>query len=87
LIQVTGYSNFAKASAMLDIPCDTNPELLAEPINAARSAADFWKSHGCNELADEGRFEEITRRINGGLNGYTDRCVAWDHAKQAMDVA
>jgi len=26
-----------------------------------------------NYYADRGNFEEITRRINGGLNGLTDR--------------
>jgi hypothetical protein len=24
---------------------------------------------------------------DGGLNGYSDRCIAWDYAKQAMGVA
>jgi putative chitinase len=32
----------------------------------------FMKS-GCNELADKDNLEAITRRINGGLNGLSNR--------------
>ena len=35
----------------------------------ALSAFWFWSSNGLNKLADAGRFEAITRGINGGLNG------------------
>jgi putative chitinase len=40
---------------------------------AARSAAWFWDSRHLNELADRGDARGITKRINGGLNGYQDR--------------
>lgn len=87
LIQVTGYTNHARTAARLGIDCAAHPEMLCEPINAARSAGDFWQDNGLNELADEGRFEAITRRVNGGLNGYADRCVLWDKAKRVLGVA
>lgn len=87
LIQVTGYTNYARTASRLGIECAQIPELLCEPINAARSAGDFWQDHGLNELADEGQFETITRRVNGGLNGYQDRCVLWDTAKRVLGVA
>lgn len=87
LIQVTGYTNHVRAGEVLGIDCARYPGLLCQPEHAARSAGDFWRDHGCNELADEGHFEDITRRINGGLNGYVDRCVLWDRAKRALGVA
>lgn len=87
LIQVTGRANYMHAAAALGIDCVNHPELLEEPTNAARSAGDFWRTRGLNESADAGEFERITRRINGGLNGYTDRCVLWDRAKRALGVA
>lgn len=87
LIQVTGRANYTRTAIVLGIDCINYPELLEAPENAAMSAADWWEHHGCNELADEGRFETLTRRINGGMNGYTDRCIAWDKAKDAMGVA
>ena len=34
----------------------------------------YWDTRRLNRYADQGDFEMITRRINGGLNGYEDRC-------------
>lgn len=86
LIQVTGRANHMRAAAALGIDCVEHPELLEQPEHAARSAGDFWRSRGLNELADAGSFEKITRRVNGGMNGYLDRCIAWDRAKRALGV-
>jgi len=33
----------------------------------------LWALNGLNELADAGKFQMITRRINGGLIGEKDR--------------
>ncbi len=84
LIQTTGRANYQKTGDALDLPLIEEPELLESPVNAARSAAWFWHGHGCNALADEGAFERITRRINGGLNGYAERVVLWERAKKAL---
>ena len=84
---MTGYTNHVRVGTVLGIDCAANPELLEEPEAAARSAGDFWRDHGCNELADAGEFDAIPRRINGGLNGYTDRCIAWDRARRVLGAA
>ena len=73
LIQVTGKNNYAAAAEALGLPLVEHPELLEQPIAAARSAVWFWRSNGCNELADADKFEAITRRINGGLHGQAER--------------
>lgn len=75
LIQVTGRHNYGKASQALfgDSRLLTNPELLEEPEWAAKSAAWYWSTHNLNALADQDRFTEITRAINGGTNGLEDR--------------
>lgn len=84
LIQVTGYTNHLKAAETLGIDCAVNPRLLELPVNAARSAGDYWRSRGLNESADEGDFERITRKVNGGLNGYAERCALWERCKRAI---
>lgn len=84
LIQLTGRANYEKAGKALGMDLVACPEMLGEPALAARSAAWFWTSHGCNELADAGDFEKITRRINGGLNGYAERLGLWTAAKEAL---
>ena len=73
LIQITGRSNYEACGAALDLDLIAEPELLEEPLNAARSAGWFWQSHGCNALADLGDARAITKRINGGVNGLQDR--------------
>lgn len=73
LIQITGRANYDACGASLGLDLIANPELLEEPLNAARSAGWFWNSRHLNEIADRGDSKAITKRINGGLNGYQDR--------------
>jgi hypothetical protein len=51
-----------------------------------RIAGLFWQKNGLNELADREMFETITRRINGGLNGYPDRQKYFAQSKQILGV-
>ncbi|WP_310646839.1 glycoside hydrolase family 19 protein [Limnohabitans sp.] len=81
LIQITGRINYDHVGQAFLLDLLQNPSLLSAPALAARSAAWYWKEHGLNELADAGDFEHITRRINGGLNGYKERMALLDAAK------
>ena len=87
LIQITGRANYAAVSVALMSYASaflTHPEQLEQSTYASLSAAWFWQTHGCNELADRGDFEAITRRINGGLNGLPDRLALFASAQQAL---
>lgn len=84
LIQITGRHNYEQVSKGLRVDLVNKPELLEAPSLAARSAAWWWASHGCNELADKGDFDALTRRINGGLNGIEDRRRRWEIAKKVL---
>lgn len=84
LIQVTGRANYKACGEALGLPLLDQPELLETPINACRSAGWFWKSRGLNELADKGDFLLITKRINGGTNGYADRMAYYQRAQQVI---
>jgi len=86
LLQITGRSNYAKCGAALGLDLIAHPELLEQPINACRASAWWWKSHGLNELADEGMagFGVITRRINGGANGMADRLALFSKAQEVL---
>lgn len=86
-IQITGHTNYIGMGAKLGADLEHFPELLDEPGMACRSAGAFWQSRGLNELADQGNFEIITRRINGGTNGLDEREALWTDAKAALGVA
>lgn len=76
LIQITGRNNYAALSKDLTGKEDTflkNPDLLAIYPYAMTSAFWFWNSRNLNKYADIQYFETITRRINGGLNGFAER--------------
>ena len=87
LIQITGRFNYGECSkALFGGPhfLWAHPETLESPQAACRSAAWYWASHRCNEAADAGDFELVTRRVNGGLTHYDRRCVYWQRAKEAI---
>jgi putative chitinase len=84
LIQITGRANYQRCSDALATDFIGDPDQLAQPEYAVRSAMWYWQSHGLNQLADSGQFEKITRVINGGLNGEDQRLVLWDAAREAL---
>jgi predicted chitinase/LysM repeat protein len=72
-IQLTGRNNYRDAGHALGIDLLANPKRAADPDVGFRVAGWFWTTRGLNALADKRDFDRITRRINGGLNGKTDR--------------
>lgn len=61
-------------------------------LNLGKRALQALKMHGMgdginlNDLADLGDFETITLCINGGLNGYDDRCRLYDKALEVFGI-
>lgn len=86
LIQVTGRSNYSMVGKKLGLDLIANPEQLEHPDLAARSAGLYWRDKGLSALADIGAFSLITKKINGGLNGLSDRLLRWSRAKLALGV-
>lgn len=74
-IQITGKANYLACSKALfgDDRLLRNPELLEQPENGAKAAVWFWNTRNLNAFADADRFTDMTRKINGGLNGIEDR--------------
>jgi predicted chitinase len=84
-IQLTGRANYQKYGDLLGIDLINNPTIAATKEVGFRIAGLYWQSHGLNELADQQRFETITRRINGGLNGQADRVMYYNRAKKVLN--
>lgn len=84
LIQITGKANYRKCGDALGLDLIDHPELLEDVVNACRSAGWFWKTYGCNEAADAGDFRKVTRKINGGYNGWLDRVAYLERAKETL---
>jgi putative chitinase len=84
LKQLTGKDNHRACGAGLAVDLVSNPDLLLEPIYAARSAAWFWATNKCNNFADSGDIEGLTKRINGGLIGIEDRKKRYANAVRSL---
>ena len=86
VIQLTGKDSYLFCGSSLGIDTITHPEILLEPKWAALSAGWFWNRKQLNTLADAGDIKEITRRINGGMNGYDERVAKTALAQKALDT-
>jgi predicted chitinase len=84
-IQLTGRANYTKYGQLLGLDLVNNPTIAATKEVGFRIAGQFWKLNGLNELADQQKFETITRRINGGINGLPDRIKYYERAKRVMN--
>lgn len=86
LIQITGRTNTKDCGDALGVDLISNPELLAEPELACRSAGWFWHTRELNAYADRDDPHRITRIINGSTNGLADRLSYLSRAKQVLGV-
>lgn len=85
-IQLTGRANYRAAAEVLGVDLEERPELAATPEVGFRIAGWYWASRRLNELADAGDYREITRRINGGFNGFEDRIRHWHRARRVLGL-
>lgn len=84
-IQLTGKANYAEFSKDIipDYPNEIleDPSVVATPEYAALSAAWFWDKRKLNNYV--GDYRELTRRINGGYNGYDHRYALLEQVRNA----
>lgn len=82
LIQITGLNNYRECGNGLKVDLVKQPELLAEDVYAARSAAWFFSTKG--GLKYSGDLMQVTKIINGGTNGLEDRRARFAKAKTVL---
>jgi putative chitinase len=99
IMQVTGRYNYEQCSLFIfkDKRLIDKPEILEAPNYAVDGAVWFWHSKKLNDICDKpddwtntwrgktyNRFQWLTVRINGGLNGLIDRYQYYERAKEAF---
>ncbi|MCI0196970.1 glycoside hydrolase family 19 protein [Cronobacter sakazakii] len=84
LKQITFKANYEECGKALGLNLVDSPDLLLQDKYAALSAGWFWKANGCNQFADAGDVNGLTRRINGGLNGLQDRIYRTKRAEGVL---
>jgi putative chitinase len=84
IFQLTGRANYRTIGAKIGYDLENNPELAESPEVSVLTALEYWQSRKLNALADADNVELITRRINGGLNGFDDRKKYLARSKQVI---
>ena len=86
LFQLTGRANYRLYGTDLGLDLESDPDQAADPVISLRIAGDYWRRLGLNAFADRDDIETITRRINGGLNGFEQRCAYLDKARAILGI-
>jgi len=79
LLQLTGKESYQEATTTLRAQNPAAPDFVATPDAVFSApwclavAVAEWASKGCNALADEDDIRKVTKAINGGLIGLSDR--------------
>jgi putative chitinase len=73
IFQLTGRFNYRQAGKALGLDLEANPRLAADPATSVLIALWYWRTRGLSKYANRDNIREITRRINGGFNGFADR--------------
>jgi putative chitinase len=76
LLQITGRQNYERVSEVLGLNLTTAPNKALLPEHALSVAACLWHLLGGNTAADTDDIVQVTKTINGGTVGLTDR-TAW----------
>lgn len=80
LIMTTGKENYGKLGEYVGEDLVSNPDIVSEDLSVAiKSAIWFWNKNNLNKYCDNGDIEGLTKKINGGLNGYNDRKKIYDN--------
>lgn len=90
LIQLTGRGNYKLYSAAVGVFGGVGfvvaPDHLARRPWCVDVAGWYWQRRDLNTWADADDLRQVTRRINGGLNGFADRQQLLTRAKYTLLV-
>ena len=84
LIQLTGRTTYTAFARAAHLTLDEAVAYVATPRGAVESAAWFWTTRHLNTLADHDDVKHVTRRVNGGETGLSDRIKYLDRAKRLL---
>lgn len=81
IFQLTGRANYERAGKEIGQPLTVQPELAERPDIAVTTACDYWQSRGLSALADRDDVLGVTRKVNGGVMGLSDRIARLSKVK------
>ena len=85
IIQLTGRNNYTAFANAVGKSLDETIAYLQTKEGALESAAWFWSRRNINQPADAGRIDEVSRLVNGGTIGLTERRNHYNHALTVLN--
>lgn len=82
--QLTGRENYANAAKRTGLDLVNNPDLAADPANFVLLACDYWSAKRINDAADQDNLVLVTKRVNGGSIGISERRLLVERAKKVL---
>lgn len=87
LLHCTGRDIYRRCGIALGLPLEAEPELLEQVETACRSGGWIWAiEKSLNPIADRDDIVLMTKRINGGTNGLSERVAFYERAKRVLGV-
>lgn len=86
LIQLTGKQNYTRFAESVGMTLEDVVQYLQTLEGAVESACWYWKTNNLNRFADVGDIKGMTRGINGGYIGISDRTTHYEHALRVLGV-
>ncbi|MBD2621060.1 hypothetical protein H6G48_04900 [Microcystis flos-aquae FACHB-1344] len=85
VIQLTGRHNYQKFADFIKDQKVMQGHSYVAQVYPFTSAGFWWKNNNMNALCDRGgTVKEVTKRVNGGYNGLSDRQRYYDKACQVI---
>lgn len=78
--QLTGRNNYAAFGKAIGKTPEQAADYVRTKRGALESACWFWSSNNLNDYADARDIVGMTKRINGGTIGLSDRTARWNQA-------
>lgn len=84
IFQLTGRANYQNYGDRIGYNLVDNPKLASDPKISVLTAMEYWNTNKLSMSADRDDIAAITKRINGGFNGFDDRKAYLERAKKAI---
>jgi len=85
ILQLTGRDNHTRFGSSINITAEEAADYSRTVAGAIESACWFWNKNNLNRLCDRRDIVGMSKRINGGTNGLTDRVNRWNKALSVLN--
>jgi putative chitinase len=86
LIHLTGRTNYTNFGQSIGMTPEQAAEYTRTQKGAFESACWFWNSRNLNRFCDADDIQGMSRSVNGGTNGMTDRINRYNRAKLILNT-